>query len=115
METCLNGGVGGDNSGNQCTELTHGSRETVSRGTDRSGETFSGNQESNTVGTELVEERGQEVHGLESLDVLLGGVVFVVETGDNEENEAHQETDLLHPLTSVELVVDEERGEVVTT
>ena len=41
----------------------------MSRSANRSGEHFGGNEEGNGVGTELVEERGKEVHGLEFSDV----------------------------------------------
>jgi len=46
--------------------------------------------------------------------VFDAGVVLVVEGGDDEEDEAHEETDLLHPFSAVKFVVDEERGEVVS-
>jgi len=87
----------------------------VCRSANGSGEYFAGNEEGDAVGAELVEEGGKEVHGLESLDTLWRGVILVVECGDNEHDKTHQETDLLHHLTAVELVVDEERGEMVAS
>ena len=90
-------GLGGDvvvqDRGQEGTELTPGSGETVGGGTDGGGEDLGSDEEGDAVGTELVEEGGEEVHGLEGLDVLGGGVVVVVESGDDEENEAHEETD----------------------
>ena len=111
-------GLGADvvvqDGGDESTELTHGGGETVGGGTDRGGEDLTGDQEGDGVGTELVEEGRQEVHGLEAVDTGGRGVVLVLEGGDDEHEEAHEETDLLHVLTTVHLVVDEERGEVVT-
>jgi hypothetical protein len=63
----------------------------------------------------LVEERRQEVHGLESVDTVGGAVVLVVESRNNKQDEVHQEPNLLHPFPTVELVVDQERSEVVTS
>lgn len=114
LEAQFNGSVVGNDGSDQSTELTRSSRETVSGGTDRSRETFGSNQESDTVGTELVEEGRQEVHSLERLDVGGLKVVLVVESGNDEENKAEQETNLLHPLTTVEFVVNEEGSQVVT-
>ena len=42
-----------------------------------------------------------------------GGVVLEVESGYDEEDEAEQEADLLHPLAAVELIVDKERSQIV--
>lgn len=114
VEALLSGGVGADDGDDQGTELTGGSRDTVSSTTDGGGEDLSGDQEGDTVGTELVEERGQEVHGLEGVNVLGLGVVVVLEAGNDEEDEAHHETDDLSPLATVELVIDGPHSAVVT-
>lgn len=75
---------------------------------DGGGEAFCSDEEGYCVGAELVEEAAEEVHGLECMDVFWRGVVFEVEGGDDEEDEIHEESDLLHPFSAVELVVDEE-------
>ena len=72
-------------------------------------------KEGDTVGTELVKERRQEVHGLEGMNAVDTGVVLVVEGRNDEQDEIHQETDLLHILPSVKLVVNKEGGQVVST
>ena len=115
VEASLSGGVGTQKGGDQSTELTPGGGDTVSSTTNGGGENLGGDQEGDTVGTELVEEGGDEVHGLERVDV--GGLVVVVEleARDDEENEAHHETDDLTPLTTVELVVDSPHSTVVTS
>lgn len=46
--------------------------------------------------------------------MLRGGIVFEVEGRDDEEDEIHQESDDLHPLAAIELVVDQERSKVVS-
>lgn len=114
VEALLGGGVGTDDGDDQGTEFTEGSGNTVSGTTDGSGEDLSGDQEGDTVGTELVEERGQEVHGLEGVNVLDLSVVVVLEARNDEEDEAHHETDDLTPLATVELVVNGPHGTVVT-
>ena len=78
----------------------------MSGGAHGRGEDFSGYEEGDGVGAELVEEGGQEVHGLESFDVVDVGVVFVVEGWNDEKDEVHKEADLLHPFAAVELVID---------
>jgi len=103
-----------DDGSKESTHLTPGGGETVGSGTDGSWEAFGGDQEGHAVGAELLEERGQEVHGLESLDTGDAGVELVVESRNNEEDEVHEETKLLHVLTANNLVVDEESGKVVT-
>lgn len=102
------------NGSSQCSKLTAGGGETVSSRTNGGRVDFSGGNESNGVWSELVEEGGKEVHGLESVGSLGTGVVFEVEGRDDEEDEVGNETDNHHPLASVELVVDEEGGHVVT-
>jgi hypothetical protein len=113
-ELLLGGGVGADDGNDEGTDLTAGSGDTVSSTTDGGGEALGSDKEGNAVGTELVEERGEEVYGLERVDV--GGLLVVLELegGDDEENEAHHETDDLHPLAAIQLVVDEPAGTVVT-
>ena len=87
----------------------------MSSGTDRCGEDLSGDQERDRVGAKLVEERRQEVHGLESVNVLRLCEEVEMEGRDNEEDEVSHETDDHHPLTSVQLVVDHNGGKVVST
>jgi hypothetical protein len=114
VETLLDTDVRVENGGQECAELPAGSRDAVRSGADGGRVTFGGHDEGDGVRAELVEEGGEEVHGLEGVDVLGGRVVLVVECGDHEEDEVHQEANLLHPLPAVELVVDQERGEVVS-
>lgn len=100
--------------GQKRTSLTPGSGHTVSGGTNGCGENLGSNQEGDRIGTELVEEGAQEVHSLEGLDVLRAAVVFEVESRDDEENEAEHETNDLHPFATIQLVVDQERGHIVS-
>ena len=88
--------------------------EAVGCGADGSWVDFCGDEERDGVGTELVEEAGEEVHGLKFAEMGIGLVVCEVEAGDDEEDEIHEEADHLHPLSAVEFVVDEEGGEVVS-
>ena len=67
----------------------------------RSRVDFGGNEEGNSVGTKLVEERGEEVHGLELFDMCRRCVVFVMEGRDDEEDEIHEEADHLHLFATV--------------
>jgi hypothetical protein len=69
--------------------------------------------EGDSIGTELVEEGRDEVHGLELVDTLGAGVVSEVECWNGEADKASEETNDLHPLAAVEFVVDQERGEIV--
>lgn len=103
-----------EDGGEESTSLAQAGRETVGSGTDGGRENLTSDEEGDRVGTELVEERGDEVHGLESVDAGGANVVFVVEGRDDKHEEAHQESNLLHHLAAVHLVVDEERGEVVS-
>jgi len=73
-----------------------------------------GDDEGHGVGSELVEERGEEVHGLETVDAGLG-IVTVIEGRDNEEDEIAHETDDHHPFAAIEFIVDEKRGKVIST
>lgn len=97
-----------EDGGEEGAELADGSGEPVSCGADGRGEDLSRDEEGDGVGAELVEEGREEVHGLEGVDALDVGVVVVVEGWDDEEDEVHEEANLLHPLASVVLVVDEE-------
>lgn len=99
--------------GEQGTSLTQAGGEAVGGGADGRGENLTSNEEGDGVGAKLVEEGGDKVHGLEAVDAGGGLVVVVLEGGDDKHEEAHEEADLLHHLAAVELVVDEERGEVV--
>ena len=108
MELLTGGDVAVHDSCCQSTELTASGRESVGCSTDGSWIDFGSNQESNGIGAELVEERRQEVHGLERLDVSGLGIVGEMESGDDEEDKVHEETDHLHLLASIELVVNEE-------
>ena len=100
--------------GEEGTHLSNGSGESVSSRSDRSWENFGSNEESDGVGSKLVEKGGEEVHGLEGVNTVNTAVILVVESWDDEHDETHEETELLHILATVELVVDEERGQVVT-
>ena len=75
---------------------------------------FGGEEESGGVGAELDPEGGEEVDEFEG---VAAGALFVESGegggGDDEEEEGHEEADGLHALAAVELVVEEEGGEVV--
>lgn len=101
--------------GKQSTGLAHAGRESVSSGTDGSRENLAGNQESDRVGAELVEEGRQKVHGLEGMNAFRTSIVLVAEGRDDEHEEAHEEANLLHHLAAVKLVVDEKRCKIVTS
>ena len=108
VEFLLGSDVVVEHGGEESAHLTDGGGETVGGGTDGCGEDLSGDKEGDGVGTELVEEGGEEVHGLESMDTHFAGIVRVVEGGDDKEDEIHQESNLLHHLAAVVLVVDQE-------
>jgi len=100
-----------------CEEGAHlaaGGGETVGGGADGGRVHFGGDEEGDAVGAKLIEEGGEEVHGLEGVDSLDGLVIIIVESWHDEENEVHEETELHHTLATDELVIDQERGEVVT-
>lgn len=103
-----------EDGGEEGSGFTGCSAETVGGGADGCREDLGGYEEGDAVGAELVEERGQEVHGLESVDVVLAGEEVIGKSWNNEEDEIGHETDNHHPLAAVELVVNEERGKVVT-
>ena len=113
VELLLDGDVVVQNGGEQSTELTEGGGDSVGGGTDWGWVDLGGDEEGHAVGAELVEERRQEVHGLEGVNAVDGRVVVVVEGGNDEEDEAEQEANLLHPLAAVELVINQEGGQVV--
>lgn len=106
VELGLNVDVVVEDRGEEGTRLADAGGEAVGRGADGGGEDLAGDEEGDGVGAELVEEGGDEVHGLEGVDVLGAGKVLILEGGDDEHEEAHEEADLLHELTAVHLVVD---------
>ena len=108
VELLLGGDVVVQHGGGQGAEFPDCGAEAVCGGADGRGEYFGGDEEGYRVGAELVEEGGQEVHGLEGVDVRRGSVVFEVEGGDHEQDKIHGETDDLHPFPAVQLVIDEE-------
>ena len=114
QEASLGADVVVQNGRGEGTEFTTGGGEAVSGSTDGSGEDLGSDEESGAVGAELAEERRQEVHGLETAEAGTLGVVVVVESRDDEADEVAEETDHLHPFAAVCLVIDEERGQVVT-
>jgi len=60
-------------------------------------------------------ECGLTVHELERSDGSTRLLKLAEEDSTEEEDEeTHAESDLLHSTTSVELVIDEEHGEVIT-
>ena len=95
-------------SGGQSTELTGSGGETVSGGTDGCWVDLGGDKEGDGVGTELVKEGGEKVHGLELLDVGVGGVILVLEGRNDEKDEVQKESNLLHILATIELVINQE-------
>lgn len=104
-----------ENGGQQSTAFTGGGRETVRRSANRGRVNLGSDEEGDRVRTKLVEERAQEVHGLEGFDVCRARVELVVESGDDEKDEVHKETHHLHPFAAIEFVVDEERSQVIAT
>lgn len=66
----------------QSAEFTHGGTETVCSGSDRDREHFGCDEEGGAVGAELLEESGQEVDGLEAVDVGGFSEVVVCACGD---------------------------------
>lgn len=87
--------------------------EAVGSSTDGRGEYLTSHEEGDRVGTELVKEGRDEVHGLERMNPRRTGVVVELEGGDDEHQEAHEEAHLLHHLPTVHLVVDEKGCEIV--
>ena len=103
-----------ENGGEKSTGLAHAGAEAVGRSADGSWEDLTGDEEGDAVGAELVEEAGEEVHGLERFDTGGAGIVLQLEGGDDEHDEAHEETNLLHHLAAIEAVVHEEGGQIIT-
>jgi len=100
--------------GQESTDFARSGGETMCGGTDGDGVHLGSDEEGGAVGAELLEERREEVEGLETRNVFRG-LELVEPDGTNEEDDTvTQEPDNLHPLATVELVVDEERGHVVT-
>ena len=85
----------------------------MSGGTDGRGENLGGNEERHGIRPELIEERRQEVHGLEGLATDRRRVVLVLKGGNDEEDKVHCESNHLHLLSSVKLIIDQERGKIV--
>ena len=86
----------------------------MSGGTNGSWVDFGGHKESDRVGAELVEKRGEKVHGLKLCNVRLADVVLVVEARNDEEDEAHEEAKHLHLFAAVEFVINQEGWEVTS-
>lgn len=72
------------------------------------GVNLSGDKEGDRVRAKLVEERGEKVHRLEGMNPIDVGVVVVMEGGHDKEDEVEEESNLLHPLAAIQLVIDEE-------
>lgn len=66
----------------QRAEFTHSGTETVCGRSDGDGEHFGGDEEGGAVGTELLEESGQEVDCLEAVDMGGFSEVVVCACGD---------------------------------
>ena len=103
------GDVVAENGSSESTEFAAGSGETVGCCTDGSRVHFCSDEEGDSIGAKLVKERGQEVHSLEFFYVRVGSIIGVVESGDNEEDKVHQETNDLHLLAAIEFIIDQER------
>ena len=66
----------------QSTQLSHGGTETMRSRSDGDREDFGGNEESSTVGAELLEKSGQEIDGLETVNVRGFPEVVVSNSGN---------------------------------
>jgi hypothetical protein len=84
----------------QSTKLSHGGTETVGGSSDGDGEDFSGDEEGGAVGTELLEESGKEVDGLETVDVCGFSEVVVRHSGDKLERRVSICEDFKSPCDS---------------
>ena len=80
----------------------------MSRGTDRCGIDLGSDEKSDSVRTELIEEGGEEIHGLEGMNVGWAGKEGIMECRNDKEDEVCGKANYLHVLSSVELIVDEE-------
>ena len=96
-----------EHGGSQGAQFSDRGGEAVGRGADGGGVHLGSDEEGHGVGAELVEEGGEEVHGLEGVDVRGLEEEVVVEGGDDEEDEVGSEADHLHPFAAIELVIDE--------
>lgn len=72
-----------------------------------------GNQKGNAIGSELVEEGREKVHGHELVYTSALCIVGVVESWNHEADEVAKETNDLHPLATIILVVDQEGSQIV--
>ena len=108
VETCGGQNVVVEDGGREGAEFADRSGHTVSGGADGRWVHFGGHEEGDAVRTELIEEGGEEVHGLEGVNAMDVCVVIVVESGDDKEDEVEKESDLLHPFTAVKLVINHE-------
>ena len=88
-------------------QFANSSRDAMGCSTNWSREAFSSDEERNGVRPELVEEGREKIHGLEDSDSGRGRAIFVVECGNNEEDKIHEEADLHHIFSTIELVVDQ--------
>jgi hypothetical protein len=86
--------------GSQGTKLSHGSTETVGGGSNGDGEDFGGDEEGGAVGTELLEESGKEIDGLEAVDVCGFSEVVVRDSGDKLERRVRTREG---PIPSIDL------------
>ena len=84
----------------------------MSGSSDSGREDFSCNEESDGVGSELVEERREEIHGLECTNPLDRGEIGVVEGRDDEEDKITEKSDLHHAFATVEFEINQ-KGLVV--
>ena len=77
------------------------------RGANWSWEDLGRNQKGNAVRPKLVEVGAEIVQSLKAVDVFRLLEIIVGEGRDNKRDKAQHESDDLHPLAAVELVVDE--------
>ena len=114
MEFLLRRDVVVHDGGSQGAHFATCGGEPVSGGTNGSWVDFGGHKEGDGVGAELVEERGEKVHGLERRDVCLADVVLVVEAWNDEEDKVHEKAKHLHLFAAIEFVVDKEGWGVIS-
>lgn len=89
VELLLDGDVVVHDGGGESAEFADCGGEAVGGGADGGRVDFGGDEEGDGVGAELIEERGEEIHGLKAFDVFWRGEVVVVEGGDDEEEKVH--------------------------
>ena len=93
--------LGESDLGNNCTQLTRGSRDTMCGGTVTSGENLSWNDERGDVWAEVLEEVRQTVKEDEGLPSCSGGEKLVVpKAHTNEKGGEESETHKLNRLAS---------------